>query len=147
MDLELSNHRLKSHQHSRFIHVKHYTQTTIPPTHKEKPIRLYKQLSIHAAILRKPDVIALGLCLYFVILAVFYAANTPPFEAPDEASHFLYIHNLLETGQLPILEDRATMFESQSVQRHHPPLYYLIGALLISWTERDDLPMYLLTGR
>jgi hypothetical protein len=87
--------------------------------------------------------IAVGICVYFVILGVVYAAVTPPFEAPDEASHFLYIHNLLETGQLPILEARNTMFNSQSVQRHHPPLYYLIGGALISWTERGDVETYL----
>ncbi len=92
---------------------------------------------------RKADRIALGLCLYFIVLAVIYAAATPPFEAPDEASHFLYIHNFLETGQLPVLEDRATVFKSQSVQRHHPPLYYLIGAALVSWTQRDDVAAYL----
>lgn len=91
---------------------------------------------------------ALALCLYFVILACFYAAITPPFEAPDEASHFLYTSNLLDTGQLPILETRAVMarepaVESQSVQRHHPPLYYVIGALLISPTKRTDLAEYL----
>lgn len=92
---------------------------------------------------RKADRIALGLCLYFIALAVLYAAVTPPFEAPDEASHFLYIHNFLKTGQLPILEDRATVFKSQSVQRHHPPLYYLIGAGLVSWTQRGAVDAYL----
>lgn len=93
--------------------------------------------------LPKADMIASGLCLYFVILALLYAAVTPPFEAPDEASHFLYIHNILQTRQLPVLEDRAAMFSSQSVQRHHPPLYYLIGAVLVSWTKRDDAAAYL----
>ena len=98
--------------------------------------------------LRKPNKIALGLCFCFALLACIYAAVTPAFESPDEASHFLYIHNLLETSQLPVLEDRQTIiheniFNSQSVQRHHPPLYYLIGALLISGTKRDDLAQYL----
>ncbi|MEP7292309.1 MAG: phospholipid carrier-dependent glycosyltransferase [Chloroflexota bacterium] len=90
-----------------------------------------------------PNRIAFALCLGFVALAILYAAAIPPFESPDEASHFLYAHNLQQTGQLPILEDHDTVFASQSAQRHHPPLYYLIGALLISPTQRADLDAYL----
>ena len=87
--------------------------------------------------------LALLICAGFALLALAYAAVTPPFEAPDEGSHFLYIHNFLESGELPILEDRDTVFASQSVQRHHSPLYYLVGAVLISWTQRDDVEAYL----
>ncbi|NJL93032.1 MAG: hypothetical protein HC915_04570 [Anaerolineae bacterium] len=82
--------------------------------------------------------------LYFWGLGVLYIQSTPPFEAPDESSHFLYIHNWLETGQLPVLEDRATVLGSGSAQRHHPPLYYGLGALLIAGTDRNDLEDYLL---
>lgn len=78
-----------------------------------------------------------------MLLSVGYASVTPAFEAPDEASHFLYAHNILQTHTLPVLEDRATVFASQSTQRHHPPLYYLIGAMLMSWTNRADLDSYL----
>lgn len=73
----------------------------------------------------------IAITLYFVALAWAYQANTPRFEAPDEASHFLYSYNLRRENALPILEDRATVFASKSVQRHHPPLYYLVGALLL----------------
>jgi len=80
----------------------------------------------------------------FVIVAVMYARATPFFEAPDEAAHFLYVHNLLETGELPTLfESRDAIFASQATQRHHPPLYYMAGALLVAWTERDDVDAYL----
>jgi hypothetical protein len=78
-----------------------------------------------------------GLLLYGM-LAAGYIAATPAFEAPDEASHYLYIVNLLEDGALPVLEDRETVFASGSVQRHHPPLYYAIGALLIAGVERSS---------
>jgi len=44
-----------------------------------------------------------------VALAIVYAAVTPPFEAPDEGAHFLYIHNLLEERRLPILEGRGVV--------------------------------------
>jgi 4-amino-4-deoxy-L-arabinose transferase-like glycosyltransferase len=75
----------------------------------------------------------------FMLLGLTYALTTPAFEAPDEASHFLYIHNLIETRELPLMEDRAAQFASQSVQRHHPPLYYLLGAALAAGTNRADV--------
>src|SRR5579859_7300044 len=87
--------------------------------------------------------LAIGICVFFVILATTYAALTPPFEPPDEAAHFLYIHNLLVERRLPVMESRDAEFKSQSTQRHHPPLYYLIGAALISWTHRTDVNDYL----
>lgn len=87
---------------------------------------------------------ALLILLYFVLAASAYAAATPIFEAPDEAAHFLYIHNLLKTGELPVLEGRAETFASGSTQRHHPPLYYLAGAVLIAGTDRSDLLEYLI---
>ncbi len=88
---------------------------------------------------RRANWVAAGILIYFVILAATYAAYTPFFEAPDEGSHFLYVQHLLETGQLPIIEDRETVFASGFPQRHHPPLYYMIASLLIRWTNRDDL--------
>lgn len=81
--------------------------------------------------------------LYFIVGVLLYAAATPMFESPDEASHFLYAHNLHNTGELPILEDRETVFASRAVQRHHPPLYYLFGSILLTGTTREDLPAYL----
>lgn len=75
----------------------------------------------------------------FVVMAFAYAWATPLLEAPDAGSHFLYVHNLLKTRDLPVIENYAVMKASKSMQRHHPPLYYLIGAALISWTERDDV--------
>ncbi|MFN8378752.1 MAG: glycosyltransferase family 39 protein [Anaerolineae bacterium] len=81
--------------------------------------------------------------LLFLGLGTIYMLVTPPFESPDEASHFLYIHNLANTGQLPVIEGRDTMFESFSVQRHHPPLYYLIGAGLVGGLDRSDVGLLL----
>lgn len=81
--------------------------------------------------------------VYFIVGVLLYGAATPIFESPDEASHFLYAHNLHNTGELPILEDRDTVFASRAVQRHHPPLYYLLGSLLLTGTTREDLSAYL----
>lgn len=61
--------------------------------------------------------------------------HTPPLEAPDELPHLLYMTNLRESGTLPILaENRQTILASQAVLRHHPPLYYMFGALLLNLT-------------
>ncbi len=93
---------------------------------------------------RSPHRRALLLCALFVLLAAVYAAVTPPFEAPDEGAHFLYIHDLQQTGQLPVLEARDMVFASQSTQRHHPPLYYLAGAALTFWLEQGNAREHLL---
>lgn len=85
----------------------------------------------------------MGICVYFVALSIVYATVTPAFEAPDEGAHFLYIHNLLEEHRLPLLESREVVFASHSTQRHQPPLYYLIGAVLIAGTKRSDIDAYL----
>lgn len=91
----------------------------------------------------RANYIALGISVYFVLLALSYASVTPFFEAPDELAHFLYTHNLLETGELPTLnESRDAIFASDATQRHHPPLYYMVGAALTFWTARDDLASY-----
>lgn len=88
--------------------------------------------------------IAALICVYFLALTLLYADATPFFEAPDEAAHFLYAHNLLETGELPtLLEGRDAIFASQATQRHHPPLYYMVGAVLIAPTDRADVDAYL----
>jgi 4-amino-4-deoxy-L-arabinose transferase-like glycosyltransferase len=87
--------------------------------------------------------------IIFTLLALFYARALPLFEATDEGAHFLYVHHLLETGQLPLLEGRlattgdAPPVERWSFERHQPPLYYAIGALLVSWSQREDIDTYL----
>ncbi len=86
--------------------------------------------------------IAVAICLYYVVLGIAFAWETPAFEAQDEGAHFLYIHNLIQTGKLPVLEDRKTVFASRSVERHQPPLYYMIGAGLVAWTNRSDVDDY-----
>ncbi|MCC6615367.1 MAG: DUF2142 domain-containing protein [Anaerolineae bacterium] len=89
------------------------------------------------------DVAALLIALGFIVIAIAYSRATPIFEPPDEGAHFLYAHNILVEGHLPLLEDRASVFASQSTQRHHMPLYYLIGAVLISGTDRSDIADFL----
>lgn len=88
----------------------------------------------------------------FVILAALYSRIIPIFEASDEAEHFIYIHTILETGQLPVIQSREEMArQSDPVlrwnnQSHHAPLYYLLSAALIAWSERHDVADYLRTN-
>lgn len=89
------------------------------------------------------------ICGWFVLLAALYSRALPVFESTDESAHFLYIHNLLESGQLPVIGTRlevtgdADPAQRWSLERHQPPLYYAVGALLIAGTERADLGEYL----
>lgn len=85
----------------------------------------------------------------FALLAVVYARAMPPFEAADEAPHFLYTHYLLEEGRLPPILSREQIGQQPTAalrwmaESHQPPLYYALGALLIAWSERADLDDYL----
>lgn len=91
---------------------------------------------------RSPDRVAAALIGWFSLLAITFAAATPFGEAPDEVPHFLYVHYLLEEG-LPIVGDKASVFARGDTQRSHPPLYYLIGALLVADTQRADFAEYM----
>lgn len=92
---------------------------------------------------QRADRAALVILAYFILLALTYSASTPIFEAPDEAAHFLYAHNIVEEGALPLMTNRAEVLASLSWQRHQPPLLYLTGALLIGGIDRSDLQEYL----
>lgn len=91
----------------------------------------------------------LWIVIAFVMLALIYAQSVPAFESSDEAAHFLYIDELQRTRALPVIADRATIAQADNlrdqwgIERHQPPLYYLIGALLIGHTQRADLEQYL----
>ena len=94
--------------------------------------------------------------IYFAIILIFYALSAslyiytvPIFEASDEAEHFIYIHQILDTGDLPIIQSREQMANQDDPilrwnnQSHHAPLYYLLSSVLISWSERGDIADYL----
>jgi 4-amino-4-deoxy-L-arabinose transferase-like glycosyltransferase len=72
---------------------------------------------------RRYRYLALLLTVGFALLAGFCSVVTPLWEAPDEVGHFLFIQQLLRTGQLP--EQQIDVMG----QAHHPPLYYLIASL------------------
>ena len=86
---------------------------------------------------------------FFAILAlafairVGYAFVTPPFQAPDEYSHFSYAKFLHDSRQLPVQPSPA--LAPEYLEMHQPPLFYAVAAPLIPSTKlvegRPSLPM------
>ncbi|MCI0711038.1 MAG: DUF2142 domain-containing protein [Chloroflexi bacterium] len=89
------------------------------------------------------NMLAGGIILVFTLLACFTLYRMPPFENPDEADHFIYAHILLEDGKLPEIGSNDDPVLAWNNEAHQPPLYYAIAAVLIAWSERDDLEQFL----
>jgi len=76
-----------------------------------------------------------GLALY-VAAGVIYSVITPVFEAPDESFHFFVIQHIVEHRALPVQSGETQgAWEQEGSQ---PPLYYLIGAALVSGIDLGD---------
>jgi 4-amino-4-deoxy-L-arabinose transferase-like glycosyltransferase len=71
----------------------------------------------------------------YLCLSLGYSLANPPFEANDELAHYLYIRHLTSQRRLPVQETPA----GNDYQNHHPPLYYLLGALASFWVDDSDL--------
>jgi 4-amino-4-deoxy-L-arabinose transferase-like glycosyltransferase len=112
-------------------------------------VQTTSSLSRGIGVNRPAFLLPLLICILYVALAVLYMRAVPLLESSDEAAHFLYVHNLLETRQLPVIESRTQIADQTdlvrrwSLESHQPPLYYAMGALLISPTQRDDIETYL----
>ena len=65
-------------------------------------------------------------------LAVGWSLAVPLFEEPDEISHVLYARYLQTYHRLPVQDKN-----SEGPRSHHPPLFYLAGALLTAWVPVD----------
>jgi len=63
-----------------------------------------------------------------IVLGAAFSLATPIFEAPDEAQHFLFIRHLQIVMALP-----EQTLNQEGPRAHHPPLYFLIGALVSAW--------------
>lgn len=61
-------------------------------------------------------------------LGVAFGLATPMFEAPDEANHFLFVRYLQIHRALPV-----QTLDQDGPRAHHPPLYFLLAALLSGW--------------
>lgn len=60
----------------------------------------------------------------YLVLGFAYSVINPIFESPDEALNYANIRFLVEKRRLPVLEP------DEPTKAHHPPLYYVLGALL-----------------
>ncbi len=110
---------------------------------------------------------ALGVLLLLTIAkGIIYVLITPPWQTPDEPSHFGYVRFVIENGCLPAFE-RIPVSEEilASMSRHdfwklryhalepasldektefriasrHPPLYYILGTLLLIPLKGRDI--------
>lgn len=73
----------------------------------------------------------------FLIVCVGYSVTIPAGEGVDEIPHFLYVRYIRNRQALPI--QPMSRKERVISMGHHPPLYYFLGALAISWTDTSDL--------
>jgi hypothetical protein len=64
--------------------------------------------------------------LVYLLLAVAFSLVNPLFESPDEIFHYEYIRHIVDHRDLPVMQ------EGRLSEFHQPPLYYGLGALLVS---------------
>lgn len=72
----------------------------------------------------------------YTVLALAYNFAQPPFEPSDEQYQFGYIHYLIEHQQLPVAQ------RGELTGYHHPPLYFMLAALVAAPFPASDLPEY-----
>ena len=69
-------------------------------------------------------------------LSLFGSLASPLFEPPDELQHYQFVRYLVDQRELPI-----QTLEGKVSQSHQPPLYYLVGALLVGRIDDPgDIP-------
>ncbi len=106
----------------------------------------------------------LTILLGYLVVAPLYARYTPAWQLPDEPAHFNYIRQIVEAGCCPRIEDGdwsseylgqltsgrfapELLGELDGVQYedHHPPLYYLLAAVVYSVSGGDLVALRLLS--
>ncbi len=70
--------------------------------------------------------------LAFLSLGLAYSVINPLHEATDELRHYRFVRYLVENGRLPVQGEEACRSQS-----HHPPLFYVLGALATAWIKTD----------
>ncbi|HSH04080.1 MAG TPA: DUF2142 domain-containing protein [Anaerolineae bacterium] len=70
------------------------------------------------------------LMLLFVGIAGWYSMVNPPFEATDEIRHYRFVRYISENKSLPVQGEEACRSQS-----HHPPLIYVVAAVVTGWIE------------
>jgi 4-amino-4-deoxy-L-arabinose transferase-like glycosyltransferase len=76
------------------------------------------------------------LALYLVLCLVMSVVN-PLGEAYDEWAHFAYVRYVVREHALPASGQRVAPTLDWNAT-HHPPLYYVLSAALVSWVDMSD---------
>jgi 4-amino-4-deoxy-L-arabinose transferase-like glycosyltransferase len=84
---------------------------------------------------RAASVTFLLILLGHIGLGTAYGLNEPLFESPDEQGHYLFVRWLQNHGTLPV---QTTNFDA--ARAHHPPGYFLLGALVSGWVSVEGAP-------
>ncbi len=71
--------------------------------------------------------------MFYFIFGFAYSTSNPVLESPDELLNYENIRYMVEERRLPVLQP------GDFSKAHHPPLYYLLGALLTGWVPNDNL--------
>jgi hypothetical protein len=66
----------------------------------------------------------------YLVLAIVYGLVNPLFEAPDEHWHYFTAQAIADTGRLPVVTAEPDPWLGQEAAQ--PPLYYVLGALIIA---------------
>lgn len=77
-----------------------------------------------------------GLLCAYLVWGATYSVVVPVFEAPDESHHFFVVKHILDHRALPVQREETRGHWAQ--EGSQPPLYYLVGALLVAGTDLSD---------
>jgi 4-amino-4-deoxy-L-arabinose transferase-like glycosyltransferase len=66
----------------------------------------------------------------YLLITLGYSVINPLFEAPDEHFHYFTVQSIVDSGRLPVVTNEYD--ELLGPEPAQPPLYYLLGALLIA---------------
>ena len=77
-----------------------------------------------------------GIVFGYLICGAVYSVVVPVLEAPDESNHFFVVVHLVEERALPV--QREGTREPWAQEGSQPPLYYVVGALLVSGVDLSD---------
>ena len=71
----------------------------------------------------------------YLVVGAAYSVSIPVFEYPDESHHFFVIKYIVDHRALPV--QRQELRGPWGQEASQPPLYYLVGVLLVSGIELD----------
>lgn len=85
---------------------------------------------------RRPKWGMLTILALYLAIGGTYSVVVPVFEAPDESHHFFVIKHIVEKRALPVQREEVRGPWRQ--EGSQPPLYYLVGALVVGGIDLAD---------